>query len=184
MSDEERKKDGRRVDEPTALPGLHRYQFFTNIAHRMQTTELNRLSLFGIAGFVAADVVKALMGADAQTIYCYECRACYATRSSCPVGIERQGDLVIAARCSDYCRFLELGGLKCLRCGNCTSYCVQNLDLPRIFATGQHSLMEAVKAGHVPKRALRAAMAQGLVNVEFVDVVARHLGLSRAEGWG
>lgn len=159
------------------VPGIRRYQFFTNLKHRTLTQNLNRVSLFGIAAYVAADVVKALRTADPQTIYCYECRACYATQDSCPVGIMQQGDLVIAARCGDYGRFLELGGLQCIRCGNCTSYCVQNLDLPRIFAAGQHRLLAAMRAGRVPKRLLRAAMTDGLVNLEFVDEVAHHLGL-------
>lgn len=164
--------------QPLVLPGIKRYQFFSNIKHRILTQGLNRVSLFGIAAYVAADIVKALRTADPQTIYCYECRACYATQDSCPVGIMQQGDLVIASRSSDYKRFLDLGGLRCIRCGNCTSYCVQHLDLPRIFAAGQHRLMSALRMGRVPKSALRDAMSRGLVNLEFVDEVAAQLGVA------
>jgi len=165
--------------QPAAVPGIRRYQFFTNLKHRTLTQGLNRVSLLGIAAYVAADVVKALATSDPQTIYCYECRACYATQDSCPVGIMQQGDLVIAARCGDYVRFLDLGGLRCIRCGNCTSYCVQNLDMPRIFAAGQHRLIDAMHAGRVPERALRDSMARGLVNLEYVDTVAAHLDLAK-----
>ena len=165
--------------QPATVPGIRRYQFFTNLKHRALTQGLNRVSLFGIAAYVTADVIKALGTADPQTIYCYECRACYATQDSCPVGIMQQGDLVIASRCSDYKRFLDLGGLRCIRCGNCTSYCVQELDLPRIFAAGQHRVLEAMAKGRIPKSALRKAMAQGLVNTEYVDGVADYLGLKK-----
>lgn len=169
-------------EQAATVPGIHRYQFFTDLRNRTLTQGLNRVSLFGIAAFVGADVVKALLTADPQTIYCYECRACYATQDSCPAGILRQGDLVIASRCGDYRRFLALGGLSCIRCGNCTSYCVQNLDLPRIFAAGQHRLMEAMRLGRIPRGALRAALAQGLVNRECVDEVAAVLGLNGTRG--
>jgi len=166
------------TSQSMAVPGIRRYQFFTNVGHRMLTEGLNRVSLFGITGYVAVDMVKALLNSDPQTLYCYECRACYGTQDSCPVGIMQQGDMVIASRCGDYRRFLDLGGMRCIRCGNCTSYCVQNLDMPRIFATGQHTLIAAVKRGQVPENLLRDALARGLVNREFIDTFADVLGLN------
>ena len=98
-------------------------------------------------GALLADVIKPILRGNPATIYCYECRACYATQDNCPVGIAFQAELVVAGRVTDYDRFIRNGGLKCIRCGNCQSFCVQYLPLPQMFGTMQHDTREAMAKG-------------------------------------
>lgn len=161
--------------QPMVLPGIHRYQFFTNLKDRGWTLNLDRVALFGIVGALLATVVKPLLRGNPATIYCYECRACYATQDRCPVGIAFQAELVVAGRVTDYDRFLRNGGLKCIRCGNCQSFCVQYLPLPQMFGTMQEDTREAMKKGIVPRQSLKQALAQGLVGKEFIDDVVKAL---------
>ncbi len=72
-------------------------------------------------------------------------------------------------------RFLRNGGLKCIRCGNCQSYCVQYLPLPQMFATMQDDTRAAIRKGIVPRYALQRAMDEGLVGKEFIDDVVKAL---------
>lgn len=155
--------------QPVILPGIHRYQFFTNLKDRGWTMNLDRVALFGIVAAMLSDVIKPLLRGNPATIYCYECRACYATQDRCPVGISLQAELVVAGRVSDYDRFIRNGGLKCIRCGNCQSYCVQYLPLPKMFAVMQQETREAMKNGVIPKETLKKALAQGLVGKEYID---------------
>ena len=92
-----------RSDEsqPLILPGIHRYQFFTNLKDRGWTLNLDRIALFGIVSALLATTVKPLLRGNPATIYCYECRACYATQDRCPVGISLQAELVVAGRVLD-----------------------------------------------------------------------------------
>ena len=161
------------LNQPIVLPGIHRYQFFTNLKDRALTKNLNRLTMLGIAATLGVDIVKPLLKGLPQTIYCYECRACYATQDNCPVGISVQAELVVASRVADYRRFITNGGLKCVRCGNCTSFCVQNIQLQKVFGTMQLITIEAVRKGKVPKTVLVNAMEEGLVGRDFIDEVAR-----------
>ncbi len=85
------------LDQPMVLPGIHRYQFFTNLKDRGWTRNLDRVALFGIVGALLATIIKPLMRGNPATIYCYECRACYATQDRCPVGITFQAELAVAA---------------------------------------------------------------------------------------
>jgi len=164
---------GRRQDhtQPIGLPGIHRYQFFTNLRDRMTTRNLNRLAMLGIAASAAAVIVKPLLGGNPETIYCYECRACYATQERCPAAITYQAELVVSARVADYGRFIAAGGLKCLRCGACRNFCVQYLDTPNIFGTMQLTTRRALARGIIPRKILRLAMERGLVGGEFIDEV-------------
>lgn len=168
------KKKSQREDlaQPVVLPGIHRYQFFSNLKDRALTKNLNRLAMFGIATTLGVDIIKPLFKGLTQTIYCYECRACYATQDSCPVGISFQAELVIASRVSDYRRFIENGGLKCVRCGNCTSFCVQNIELQEVFGRMQLITMDAIRERKVPKGVLVRAMEEGLVGRDFIDDLA------------
>lgn len=161
--------------QPMVLPGIHRYQFFTDLRDRGWTMNLDRVALFGIVGALLATVVKPLLHGNAATIYCYECRACYATQDRCPVGITFQAELAVAGRATDYDRFIRNGGLKCIRCGNCQSYCVQYLPLPQMFGTMQEDTREAIKRGFVPRPSLEKALAGGLVGREFIDDVVKAL---------
>lgn len=161
------------LDQPMVLPGIHRYQFFTNVKDRALTKNLNRLTMLGIAATLGVAIIKPLFKGLPQTIYCYECRACYATQDNCPVGISVQAELVVAARVSDYRRFIRNGGLKCVRCGNCSSFCVQNIQLQKVFGTMQLITIDAIKKGRVPKSVLVGAMEEGLVGRDFIDDVAR-----------
>jgi hypothetical protein len=164
------------LDQPMVLPGIHRYQFFTNLKDRGWTRNLDRVALFGIVGALLATIIKPLMRGNPATIYCYECRACYATQDRCPVGITFQAELAVAGRVGDYDRFIRNGGLKCIRCGNCQSYCVQYLPLPQMFATMQEDTRAAMDKGIVPHHSLEKALAQGLVGKEFIDDVVKAMG--------
>ncbi len=177
MSEEKNEPKHKRqdLDQPMVLPGIHRYQFFTNLKDRGWTRNLDRVALFGIVGALLADVLKPLSRGNAATIYCYECRACYATQDRCPVGIAYQAELVVAGRVGDYDRFLRNGGLKCIRCGNCQSYCVQYLPLPQMFGTMQDDTRAAMKKGIVPRYSIQRAMDEGLVGKEFIDDVVKAL---------
>jgi len=161
------------IDQPLVLPGIHRYQFFTNLKDRGWTRNLDRVALFGIVAALAATVIKPLLRGNPATIYCYECRACYATQDRCPVGISFQAELAVAGRALDYDRFIRNGGLKCIRCGNCQSYCVQYLPLPQMFAVMQEDSREAIRRGYVPRFTLEKALAEGLVGKEFIDDVVK-----------
>lgn len=179
--DKEKKRESKKhqredLDQPMVLPGIHRYQFFTNLKDRALTKNLNRLTMLGIAATLGADIIKPLFKGLPQTIYCYECRACYATQDNCPTGISVQAELVVASRVSDYRRFIRNGGLKCVRCGNCTSFCVQNIQLQKVFGTMQLITIDAVKKGKVPRSVLVSAMEEGLVGRDFIDEVARQTG--------
>jgi Na+-translocating ferredoxin:NAD+ oxidoreductase RnfC subunit len=179
MPDQSGKKDrkGKRedTDQPLVLPGIHRYQFFTNLRDRGWTMNLDRAALFGVVATLLATMVKPLLRGNPATIYCYECRACYGTQDRCPVGIAFQAELVVAARVLDYVRFVRNGGLKCIRCGNCQSFCVQYLPLPQMFAVMQRDTRLATQRGAVPRYALQRAMDEGLVGKEFIDDVVRAL---------
>jgi len=163
------------LDQPMVLPGIHRYQFFTNLKDRGWTLNLDRIALFGVVSALLATVIKPLLRGNPATIYCYECRACYATQDRCPVGIMFQAELAVAGRVTDYDRFIRNGGLKCIRCGNCQSYCVQYLPTAQMFATMQEDTRAALKKGIVPRYSLEKAMAQGLVGKEFIDDVVKAL---------
>ncbi|MBN2010257.1 hypothetical protein JW960_13005 [candidate division KSB1 bacterium] len=164
-----------RNDQPILMPGIRRFQFFTNVGDRATTINLNRLAMFSIATFLTVDVGKAIVNRIPQSIYCYECRACYGTQDKCPVGISYQAELVVAARVTDYSRFLRNGGLRCIRCGSCQSFCVQYLNLPRIFGTMQILTMKALRNGKIPKKMMQDAFDQGLVNRDFIDEVSSFL---------
>ena len=178
MTKDEKKKEHRRddPDQPIALPGIHRYQFFSNLRERATTKNLNRAAMLGIGVTFALDIFKPLIYGNPQTVYCYECRACYATQDKCAVGITYQAELVVAARVADYGRFLKAGGLKCVRCGNCTGFCVQNLDLPVIFSRMQQMTLSAMKSGKIKRSDLESAYREGLINRQFIDEVASWLG--------
>jgi len=172
------KKGYQREDlaQPVVLPGIHRYQFFSNLKDRATTKNLNRLTMLGIITTLGVDIIKPLFRGLTQTIYCYECRACYATQDNCPVGISFQAELVIAARVSDYRRFINNGGLKCVRCGNCTSFCVQNIELQEVFGQMQLITIDAIRKGKVPETVLAGAMEEGLVGRDFIADVAGVIG--------
>ena len=179
MAKEDKPKKHERNDstQPMVLPGIHRYQFFSNIRDRTLTKNLNRLCMLGIGTALAMDIVKPLLNADPQTIFCYECRACYATQDKCPAAIGFQAELVVSARVLDYHRFIRNGGLNCVRCGACQSFCVVHLDLPRIFGTMQQKTMAAIEGGVVPQVVLVNALKEGKINREFINEVARVVGV-------
>ena len=177
------KKTHKRDDpkQPAALPGIHRFQFFSNLRDRALTRNLNRAAMLGIGVTFAVDVFKPVWQGNPQTIYCYECRACYATQDRCAVGINYQAELVVAARVANYKKFLKAGGLKCVRCGFCTSYCVQNLDLPKIFSRMQEMTMAAMEKGRIRRADLEEAYREGKINRQYIDRVAAYLGYRKTE---
>jgi len=166
-------------DQPTTLPGIHRYHSFTNLKHRTPSENLNRLSMLAIAGSLGLVVAKPLVHGNLQTVYCYECRACYATQDNCPASIQYQAELTISSRVGDYSKFINSGGLNCIRCGTCQGFCVQHLDTATIFGIMQKDTMDAMSRGRIPDRLLVDALRSGMINRDFIDDVARHL---RARG--
>jgi len=163
-------------DQPITLPGIKRYHFFSNLRNRPLTINLNRLAMLGLGTVFAADVVKAVSSGNPQTIYCYECRACYATQDKCPVGISRQAELTVSSRVKDYVRFLKADGLKCIRCGNCASFCVINLDLPKIFSLMQQNTIEAMNQNKIPRHHVLSALKRGSINRQYINDVAAWIG--------
>jgi hypothetical protein len=162
-------------DQPSTLPGIRRRQFFSNLKHRTPSEHLNRLSMLSIAGSLAFVVAKPLLHGNLQTIYCYECRACYATQDNCPASIQRQAELTISARVADYSKFISAGGLNCIRCGACQGFCVQNLDTAIIFGIMQQDTMNAIYMEKVPAYLLVEALRNGMIGREFIDDVAKYL---------
>jgi len=182
MSDADDKSKGdykrfQRVDhdQPATLPGIRRYQFFSNLKHRTPSENLNRLSMLAIATSLGLVVAKPLIHGNPQTIYCYECRACYATQDNCPASIQYQAELTISARVADYSKFIRTGGLNCIRCGACQGFCVQHLDTATIFGTMQKETMNAIAQGKVPRKLLVEALQNGMINRDFIDAVAGYL---------
>lgn len=164
------------AEQPTVLPGIRRFQFFSDLSDRPLTKNLNRAAMLSIAVAVGVDVAKPVVNGVPQTIYCYECRACYGTQDRCPMGIGLQAELTVASRVADYQRFIEADGLKCIRCGNCASFCVVNLNLPRIYSRMQAMTITAMKAGKIPRRVIETAYAKGGINRLFINDVAEWLG--------
>jgi len=162
-------------DQPATLPGIHRYQSFSNLKHRTPSENLNRLSMLAIATSLGLVISKPLFHGNLQTIYCYECRACYATQDNCPASIQYQAELTISARASDYSKFIRNGGLNCIRCGTCQGFCVQHLDTATIFGIMQNETMKAVSLGKVPDALLVEALRNGMINRDFIDGIAEYL---------
>jgi formate hydrogenlyase subunit 6/NADH:ubiquinone oxidoreductase subunit I len=162
-------------DQPTTLPGIRRYQSFTNLKHRTPSENLNRLSMLSIAASLGLVITKPLFHGNPQTIYCYECRACYATQDNCPASIQYQAELTISARVADYAKFIRNGGLNCIRCGTCQGFCVQHLDTATIFGIMQNETMKAIAQGKVPADLLVEALRKGMINRDFIDDVAEYL---------
>jgi len=184
MGKEKNKINQHRRDDPgqpISLPGIRRFQFFSNLKDRALTKNLNRAAMLGIGVTFVIDILKPIIHDNPQTVYCYECRACYATQDKCAVGIAYQAELVVAARVADYGRFLKAGGLKCVRCGACTSFCVQNLDLPIIFSKMQQMTISAMEKGRVRNKDIEKAYRNGLINREFIDKVAFWLGHKKSK---
>lgn len=166
-------KENRQDDEqPLMLPGIHRYQFFTNLKDRMLTKNLNRLAMAGIATATGSLVAKPIINGVPQTIYCLEDRACYATLEHCPVGIKYQAELTVATRVADYERFIRNGGLKCIGCGSCIPFCTLRLDLPHVYKRMQEMTIEALEDDKVPKQVIAAALEKGLVGAEHIETVS------------
>ncbi len=177
MANEKKPGIHKRDDQtqPIALPGIRRFQFFSNLRDRSLTQNLNRLAMVGIGASLALDVAKPVATGTPQTIFCYECRACYATQEKCPAAIMYQAELNVATRVGDHWRFIKAGGMKCVRCGGCVSFCVINLDLPRIFSRGQQRVMAAIEAGRVPRGRVEKALREGLFGRQFIDRVVAWL---------
>ncbi len=161
----------RDVDKPAALPGIHRYAPFTNLPDRMPTPALNRAVMVGIGAAVALDVLRPIALGMWDAAYCYECRACYATLEKCPASITFQAELTIACRTMDYRRFVKNRGLLCIRCGNCSGFCVINLNLAGIFGKMGVATARAVREGKVPFDVVEGAIYEGVIGREYIDEI-------------
>ena len=160
---------GRDADKPAALPGIHRYAPFTNLADRMTTPALNRAVMVGIGAAVTLDALAPIARRMYDAAYCYECRACYATQERCPASITFQAELTLASRTMDYRRFILNRGLLCLRCGNCNGVCVQRLDLARLFGRMGLATTKALKDGKLPFGVVEQTLREGLVGRAYID---------------
>ncbi|UCH78496.1 MAG: hypothetical protein JSU81_00685 [Candidatus Coatesbacteria bacterium] len=159
----------RDADKPPALPGIHRYASFTNLTDRMTTPALNRAVMVGVGAAVALDVLRPIALGMWDAAYCYECRACYATQEKCPASITFQAELTVACRTMDYRRFINNRGLLCFRCGNCTGFCVQHLDLAGIYGKMGTATVRALRAGKIPFDVVEEALSEGRIGREYVD---------------
>ncbi|TET36471.1 MAG: hypothetical protein E3J72_08610 [Planctomycetota bacterium] len=182
MADEKQKKDEQKIgrtrqveDQPVALPGIRRFQSFTNVEDRMLTKNINRAAMFGVAAAMGVAVLKPLFHGMPQTTYCYECRACYATQDKCPGRITEQAELTVASRVLDYRRFILKGGMNCIRCGNCQTFCAAHLDLPKIFGTMQKLVVAAIEEGYVPTGVLAQALAEGKIGRDYLLPVVKYM---------
>jgi hypothetical protein len=186
MSDEKQEKKDNRTgrtrqteDQPVVLPGIRRFQSFTNMEDRMLTKNINRAAMFGIAAGMGAAILKPLFNDMPQTTYCYECRACYATQEKCPGRITKQAELTVASRVLDYERFISNGGMNCIRCGNCQTKCAAHLDLAKIYGTMQLITIAEIKKGNVPLDVLAKALAKGKIGRDFLLPVMKYMQLVR-----
>jgi hypothetical protein len=159
----------RDADKLPALPGIHRYSSFTNLADRMTTPALNRAVMVGIGAAVALDVLRPIALGMWDAAYCYECRACYATQENCPASITFQAELTVACRTMDYRRFINNRGLLCIRCGNCNGFCVQHLNLAGIFGKMGVAAVQALQDGKIPFDVVEKAIYDGLVGREYIN---------------
>ncbi|MHC4663370.1 MAG: hypothetical protein ACYS8W_17055 [Planctomycetota bacterium] len=166
-------------DQPVVLPGIRRFQPFTNMEDRMLTKNINRAAMFAVAAGMGAAILKPLWNDMPQTTYCYECRACYATQEKCPGRITKQAELTVASRVLDYGRFIRNGGMNCIRCGNCQTKCAAHLDLAKVYGTMQLITIDAIKKGKVPLDVLARALAVGKVGRDFLLPVMKYMQIVR-----
>lgn len=156
-------------DKPAALPGIHRYAPFTNLRDRMTTPALNRAAMVGISAAVALDVLRPIALGMLDAAYCYECRACYATQENCPAAIKFQAELTVACRTMDYRRFIRNAGMLCVSCGNCNGFCVQNLDLAKIYGKMRAATMAALASDKIPFDVVEEALREGRVGRDYLE---------------
>jgi hypothetical protein len=152
------KKDERLVygpprDEIEVLPGVRRYQFISKSQHRMLTTSLNRIAMVIIGLSLAIVIFKAIFSGTGYSVYCLEDRSCMRVLSqpegeNCPEYIYPV-ELVVASRTADYARFIRQGGLRCTQCGNCTKWCILDINIPEVAARMQEMTTEALAEGKV-----------------------------------
>jgi len=157
------------VEKPPALPGIYRYSSFTDLRDRMTTPALNRVVMVGVGTALALDVLAPVARRMYDAAYCYECRACYATQEHCPASITFQAELTLASRTMDYRRFLLNRGLLCQRCGNCNGFCVQRLNLARLFGKMGIATVKALRDGKVPLDVAEQTLRDGLVGRVYLD---------------
>ncbi len=157
------------TDKPPALPAIHRYAPFTNLSDRMTTPALNRAVMVGIGAAVTLDVLRPIAKGMWEAAYCYECRACYATQEHCPASITFQAELTVACRTMDYRRFIKNRGLLCMRCGNCTGFCVLHLDLAHLYGKMGLATAAALRDGKLPFDIVEDALYGGSIGRDYID---------------
>lgn len=159
--DKQRKKatgeDGlvyeRPREEIEVLPGVRRYQFISKSQHRMLTKHLNRIAMVIIALTLAFVIFKSVFIGTGYSVYCLEDRSCMRVLSqpegeNCPEYIYPV-EMVVASRTADYERFIRQGGLRCIQCGNCTKWCILEINIPEIAARMQELSLEALDEGKI-----------------------------------
>jgi ferredoxin len=156
-------------EEIEVLPGVRRYQFISKSQHRMLTKNLNRIAMVIIALSLSFVIFKAIFSGTGYSVYCLEDRSCMRVLSqpegqNCPEYIYPV-EMVVASRTADYERFIRQGGLRCTQCGNCTKWCILEINIPELAARMQELTLEALASGKIDA---------GLVlNEGFVDPQSR-----------
>jgi ferredoxin len=140
-------------EEIEVLPGVRRYQFISKSQHRMLTKHLNRIAMVIIALALTFVIFKAVFIGTGYSVYCLEDRSCMRVLSqpegeNCPEFIYPV-EMVVASRTADYERFIRQGGLRCIQCGNCTKWCILEINIPEIAARMQELTLEALAEGKV-----------------------------------
>jgi len=141
----------RPSEEIEVLPGVRRYQFISKSQNRMLTKSLNRISMVIIGLLLFFVIFKAIFIGTGYSVYCMECRACMRVLSqpegeNCPENIIPV-EMVIASRTGDYERFIKQGGLRCTLDGNCTKWCMLEINIPELAAKMQELSLDALAAG-------------------------------------
>jgi|GEM_PF-2654540 len=159
----------RPAEEIEVLPGVRRYQFISKSQNRMLTKHLNRISMVIIGLLLLFVIFKAIFIGTGYSIYCMECRACMRVLSqpegeNCPENIIPV-EMVIASRTGDYERFITQGGLRCTLDGNCTKWCMLEINIPELAARMQELSLEALAAGKLD--------AELILEYGFLDPVTR-----------
>jgi ferredoxin len=167
-------------DEIEVLPGVRRYQFISKSQHRMLTKNLNRIAMVIIALTLAFVIFKAIFSGTGYSVYCLEDRSCMRVLSqpegeNCPEYIFPV-EMVVASRTADYQRFIRQGGLRCTQCGNCTKFCILDINIPEIAARMQELTLEALAEGKIDPELI---LTEGFVDPQTQEPLTEAAALAR-----
>lgn len=167
-------------DEIEVLPGIRRYQFISKSQHRMLTKHLNRIAMVIIALTLTFVIFKAVLIGTGYSIYCLEDRACMRVLSqpegeNCPEYIFPV-ELLVSSRTADYERFIRQGGLRCTHCGNCTKWCILDINIPEVAARMQELTLEALAEGKIDSELI---LEEGFIDPQTREPLTEAAAMAR-----